>query len=125
MIDSIGEAQHREHHDEHRKRIDQPRHGHGGGTQQQSANQVDARAGAIDEEADRRLQHRRNQAERSEREAELGVAHAVIGADEGEQRRDQHHIIVADQVRGAHAGDELGLARPRGSEDVGGLRHCR
>ena len=60
-----------------------------GGAEQQAADQHDARADAVDEEADRRLQHRRDHVEGGEREAELGVAHAVVRADEHEQRRQQ------------------------------------
>ena len=92
--------------------------------EQQAADQIDARAGAVDEEADRRLQHRRHHVEGGEREAELGVADAVVRPDEQEQRRQQHHVVMAHQVREAHAGDELGLARRRGGEDFGDWSHC-
>ena len=124
MVDRVGEAQDGVHRDEHPERIDEAGNCDRGGTEQQAADQIDARAGAVDEETDRRLQHRGDHAEGGERKAKLGVAHAVIRPDEHEQRRQQHHVIVADHVREAHAGDQLGLARAGRSEHFGGLGHC-
>ena len=49
-----------------------------GGAQQQAADQIDARADAVDQKAGRRLQHRRHHVEGGEREAELGIGDAVI-----------------------------------------------
>ena len=57
VIDRIGEPQHREHGDEYPERVDQRRDRNRAGAQQQAADEIEARAGAIDQEADRRLQH--------------------------------------------------------------------
>src|SRR4029077_15196414 len=51
------------------------------------------------------------------------IGHAEVRAYEREQRRKHQHVIVADQVGEAHAGDELGLARVGGGEKLGSLRH--
>src|SRR5262249_31630601 len=96
----------------------------GGRAQQQAADQVDACAGAIDEEADRRLQYRRDQVEGGERETELGIGHAEVRAYERKQRREYQDVIVADQMGEAHARDELGLARAGGGAEFGSLGHC-
>jgi len=58
MIDRVGKAHHGEHRDEHPERIDQARHGDCGRTQQQAADQIEARAEAVDKKADRGLQDR-------------------------------------------------------------------
>ena len=123
VIDRVGETQDGEHRDEHPEGMDQSGDRDCAGAQQQAGDQIDARPGAIDEETDRRLQRRTDHGERGECEPELGVAHLVIRADEDEQRGNEHHVIVAHQVRHAHAGDEFGLARPARAQDVGGLDH--
>jgi len=58
VIDRVRESQDSEHRDEDPIRIGETREGNRGGAQQESAYQVDARSGAVDEEADRRLQRR-------------------------------------------------------------------
>ena len=60
--------------------------------EQQAGDQHEPRVDAIDQESGRRLQHRRDGVEDGERQAELGVAHAIVGAHEGEQRR-QHQDV--------------------------------
>ena len=123
MIDRIGDTQQGEHRDEHPVGIDEPGGRHRARAQEQAADQIDARADAVDQEADRRLQHRRHDVEDDERKAELGIAHAIVGLDEHEQRRQQHHVIVAHEVCEAHAGHELVLARARRGQEFGRLRH--
>ena len=48
------------------------------GADQEARDQHGARAPAVDQEADRRLQHGGDDIERGEREPELGIAHAVV-----------------------------------------------
>jgi hypothetical protein len=123
MVDGIGEPHEREHRDEHPERVDEARDRDGARPQEQAADQVHSRIGAVDEEADRGLHHGRHRIEGRKRKTELGIAHAVIRTDEDEQRREQHDEVVARHVREAHAGHELRLARARGDEDVGGWGH--
>ena len=55
---------------------------------------------------------------------ELGIGHAVVRPDEDEQRREQHHVVVADEVREAHAGDQACLrSRALRARMFGGLGH--
>src|SRR5262249_56044136 len=98
--------------------------GEGGRAKEREADRVEGRASGVDEEAVRRLKHRRDQVEGGEREAELSVAHAEVRAYEREQRRQYQDVVVAHQVGEANAGDKLGLARAGGGEKFGSLGHC-
>ena len=94
------------------------------GPEQQTADEIDARAHVVDQEADRRLQQRRRHRESGEREPELRVGDVVICPDEEKQRRDQQHEIMAGEMRHAHAEDEPLLARARRRDwKFNGLRH--
>src|SRR5262249_54733910 len=83
-----------------------------------------ARIDTIDQETGPGLHHRRDDVERGESKAEVGVADAVVLAYEQEQRREQHDVVVADEMAEADAAHELLLARasPR-QRQVEGLVH--
>ena len=84
MIHGVGEPHHGEHRDEHPERIDEARHRHCRRSQQQTADQIEARSEVVDKKTDRRLQDRGHHAESGEREAQLGISHAVVVLDEDE-----------------------------------------
>ena len=122
VIDRVGEAGEREHGDEKPERIDEPGERKGEGAKQQPGNQENPRTEPVDQIAGRRLAKRGDDIECGEGEAELDVADAVIGAHEGEQRRQDDDVVMRDEMRGADAGDELRVTcDPRGC----GLRRLR
>ena len=61
---------------------------------------------AVDKKARRRLQQRGDHVEGDEGKAELGIADAIIRADEDEQRRQQDDVIMADEMRRADKRDQ-------------------
>src|SRR5262249_42223091 len=61
--------------------------------------------------------------EHGQRQAKLGVAHAIFGAHEREQRRENEDVIMRDEMRRADDADDARRAGPRRAED--GLAHLR
>ena len=109
VIDGVGETEEGVGDDEQpvagQQRGDQQRHG----AQQQAAGQHGARADAVDHEAGRRLQERRDDVVGGERDADLDVADAEGLAHRAEDRRQKHQVEVADEVRRGDQGDHLGV----------------
>ncbi len=123
VIDGVGEPQQRVHHAEGEETRDQRRGGQGNRTDQQAADQHRPCRGAIDQEAGRRLQQRRNDVERRDDEAELGIADIELGPHMREQRRQHEHIDVADEMGRANEADRPKIGRARRQGGDGGLRH--
>ena len=121
--DGVAEAGDAVHRDEDPVRIDDAGDRIGDAAHRQARDQHDARADAVDQESDRRLQHAGDDVEDGQRQRKLGVADVEVGAHEGEQRRQQQHIIMAHHMRGADGGDQPRLGRAD-RPDGNGLRHC-
>ena len=81
--------------------------------QDEAADQDVARAEAVDQEPDRRLGQRRGAVEHGERQAECRVADPVLAAQQGEQRRQDQDVEVAEEVAGGDQADDLAVPRPR------------
>ena len=89
----------------------------------QAGDQHHARADAVDQKADRRLQQPGNDVEYGERQRQLDIADVEVVAHEGEQRRQHEHVIMAHHVRRADRGDQPRLRGPDRA-DRNDLRHC-
>src|SRR5438477_10217807 len=123
---SVAQTGDAEHDDEDPERTDPPRDRKRAGAQKQSGDEDKARAHPVDQKAGRRLHYSGNHVEGGEREPKLGVARAVTLAYADEERRQQHDVEVADEMRKAHAADELVLGVARGwKQKVDGLGHDR
>jgi hypothetical protein len=81
------------------------------------------RADAVDQEAGRRLQHRRQDVEDRERRAQLGEGDVEFVADEQEERRQNENIDVADEMPGADERNDAHVVCARGIGRENGLRH--
>jgi hypothetical protein len=68
MIRGVAEPGDGIHGDEHYKRIDEAGDRESGGAERDAGNQHDARTDAVDQKADRRLQHSRDDIEGGERQ---------------------------------------------------------
>ena len=117
VIDGVADAGEREHRNQHPEGVDESGDGESAGADQQRDHQQDARAQPVDEEAGRWLQHGGNGIECGKREADLGVAHAIVRAHERQQRRQQQDVIMRDEMRRAHRADNAdrgGGLQPQG-----------
>jgi hypothetical protein len=81
-------------------------------TSTSQAGQHDARTDAVHKEAGRRLQQSRGDVECRQRQADLDVADAEGLAHLAEQRRQQHDVHVAHEMRHGDQRDHPGLAAP-------------
>ena len=110
MIDGVGEPQEAVGDDEE-PIAGQHRGGRDGdAAQDQASRQHGARPDPVDQEAGRRLQQGGSGIERREREADLDVADAERRADFAEQRRQQHDVHVAHEMRHGDQRDHLVFA---------------
>ena len=123
VIDRVADAGEREHRHQHPEGIDQARDHECAGADQQSGDQQDARAQPIDQKADRRLQHGGHDVEGGERHPDLGVAHAIFRAHEGQQRRQQQDVIMRDEMRRADRADDARVRRAARAQEFGCLTH--
>jgi hypothetical protein len=105
VIDRVAHPGEREHRDQHRKRIDHPDHRKGDRADRQAGGQHVAGADPVDQESGRRLQGARHQIIGGERDPELRIGDAVVGAHESEQRGEDERVVVADEMRRAHRRD--------------------
>src|SRR5258708_1156657 len=97
----------------------------GGGGEDQPAGQHESWSDAVDQEAGRRLQQRRGDVEDGDRECHLGVADAERLLHLAEDRRQQHAVHMAHEVRHGDQADHLGVAAPPGLRGRQGDRFTR
>ena len=84
--------------------------GHGGAHDREAQQQEPAGAEAVDQEAGRHLGGAGRDVEQGDQEAERGIAHVELVAQEREQRRQRQGIEVAHGVAGADQGENLHVA---------------
>ena len=102
--------------------MNKPGHGESGSAERDTCDQHRARADAVDQKASGSLEYRRNQVKGGQRQSQIGVADAKVVADKREQRRQNDHVIVTEEMRRANRRDDTHFAKaPRGNGD--GLRH--
>ncbi len=105
VVDRVAESGQREHGDQEPVGMNEADEREGDRAQHQPGDQHCKRADPVRQQAGRRLKDRRDDSENGEGNCEPGVAEAVFGLHEDEQRRQHQEIEVADEMRRAHARD--------------------
>ena len=99
------------HQDQHQPVARSEAHGgHGGAHDREAQQQEPARAEAVDQEAGRDLGGAGREVEHGDQQAERGIAHVELLAQQGEQRRQGEPVEVAHGVAGADQGQNLHVA---------------
>ena len=110
MVGRVADSGYGKHGDKDDEGMDQSGNREGSGAERNAYDQHVTGADTVDQKSGGRLQHRRYQIECGQRQPEVGVAHAVVRAHEGEQRRQDHHIIMAHEVSRADRRDHAHFA---------------
>jgi hypothetical protein len=110
VIDGVADSHQPEHRNQHPIGIYHRRHRETECAEQQTGGKHESRVDAIDQEAGRRLQQRRGDVEGGDRQRNLGVADAERVLHLAQDRRQQHAVHVAHEVRHGDQGDDLGVA---------------
>jgi DNA-binding beta-propeller fold protein YncE len=124
VVDRVADAGEREQGHQQPERIHQPGQNEGAGADHQAEDEQNARAQPIDQEAGGRLQGGRDDIESGEAQPDLGVAHAVIGAHERQERRQDDDVIVRHEMRRAHRADNADMRRAARVQGFGRLSHA-
>ena len=125
VVDAVGEARDEGGGKQHRiARVEAEGH-EGRAAEAQAAEQDAPGADPVDERAHRRLGDARDQAEQRDGEAEFDVADAEFGLEDGEKRRQDQNVNVAQPVRGRNADKRSGLSRAERRRCFAGLEGGR
>jgi hypothetical protein len=113
VIGGVAEAGNRKHRDKDRVRMYDARYRKCGRAQRDTRYQHNTRANVVDQKSRGRLQRSGDDIERRQRQPEISVTDPIIRLDEGEQRRQDDHVIMAHKVSRADRRNDAPFAKAR------------